>query len=248
MTVEELITDSRSLLSEIIHNAYSHTDGEEFDLTAAYSYRLGRYIYQLGEEYCSLEEDGHFHGAPIILRTMLESLFSLSAITNCTEFAGNQILNELDDLQNALNTDEKDSAEINSQLSELKKKAQNTYKLKKPKKYKIIQIAEIADLSNLYETCYRWLCSATHPTIRGMITSESGGTLGMRLDIYSMTTILTSGNIARTIQTSSPQDYVDQATALLDELLILKESKAFRSFDINETDLKISLSSRNSNS
>ncbi len=98
------------------------------------------------------EKDGGYHGAPIILRSILETIFSLGAIASDQTFAANKCIGEINEMIKKL---ESSDPEIESALKILKEKICNDYSLPpNPKNLKISEIAKLAGMEGIYQWQY----------------------------------------------------------------------------------------------
>lgn len=250
MKLSQVVDSAKELLDSSLQNAYHNWDGaEDVSIDVSLSYRLARHIGELASDYLLLEEKGGFHGSPIILRSMLETLFSLGAIRYDKAFAGRRCVNELNEIIRKLKAcanSEADSfdSELESDLVRLRTRICKHYSIScKSEKMRIKGIARLAKMEKFYEFQYSWLCQATHPTLIGTIEGESGGTSGHRGSTFAFILASTTAFLVQNVKIDDSQGRIDEATAIIEAVAELNESGLVDLMNKTEVDLKVELTS-----
>lgn len=240
MNLCDQVVEAKSLLEGTVKSAFLNLDSiNEPSIHEAYAYRLARHVNELADDFLLLEEAGGFHGAPIILRSILETIFSLGAIASDHTFAANKCIGEINEMIKKL---ESSDPKLESDLEDLRDKICWDYSLPpNPKNLKIWEIAKLAGLKDLYQQQYYWLCKATHPTLGGTLEAEAGGTVGMRESTLALVLSLTSAFLVRVVQTEDPQERIDKAAEILEFVSTSHESGEVRGRNDDEIHYKTEL-------
>ena len=76
MNLDDQVAEAKSLLESTLKSAYLNLDsGDGASIHESLAYRLARHVDELADDFLLLEKDGGYHGAPIILRSILETIF-----------------------------------------------------------------------------------------------------------------------------------------------------------------------------
>ena len=99
MNLSDQVVEAKSLLEGTLESAYLNADSSDgASVHEAFAYRLARHVDELADDFLLLEKEGGYHGAPIILRSMLETIFSLGAIASDHAFAANKCVGEINEM------------------------------------------------------------------------------------------------------------------------------------------------------
>jgi len=214
MNLTDQVAEAKTLLEGTLISAYLNLNSaDEANIHKAVAYRLARHVDELADDFLLLEKEGGYHGAPIILRAIIETIFSLGAIASDHTFAANKCIGEINEMIKKL---ESSDPELESALGKLRAKICNGYSLPpNPKNLKIWEIAKLAGMESLYQWQYYWLCKATHPTLGGTIEAESGGTAEMRGSTLAFALASASAFLVQVVETEAPQERIDKAAEIL---------------------------------
>jgi hypothetical protein len=240
--VIRLARELMEILDTAVHDAYKQNknlDNEDISkIQKSHAYRYARYINGLGWDFLTLEKNNRFSGSPIILRTILESIFCLGAIAHNSEYAAERALHELDDIKRKLDKEDWGlTGETTAELEELRNKIYKEFPIEEPKGRKVIELAEMASLRELYEV-YRMLCNSTHPTLRGTISNEIYGSQGWRFSNFGLFIALTLKLLIESVSTSNLQSYLDKTAPILEAMNTLHENGAIEKLNKKEQEGK----------
>jgi hypothetical protein len=242
MNLSDQVAEAKSLLEDTLNSAYLNLDSDDdARIHEAFAYRLARHVDELADDFLLLEKDGGYHGAPVILRSILETIFSLGAVVSDQTFAANKCIGEINEMIKKL---ESSDPELESDLEDLREKICNDYSLPtNPKNLKIWEIAKLAGMEGFYQVQYYWLCKATHPTLGGTIEAESGGTAGMRGSTLAFVLASASAFLVQVVKTEEPQERIDKAAEILKFASTSHENGEVRELNDDEIHYKTELTS-----
>jgi hypothetical protein len=232
MSAEKLIKESYNLLATVIEEAY---DGaEEGNFRQAFVYRHGLTILHLAEDAIHLEAERKCHSSPLVVRSMLESLFNLVAGVKDPKFAAEKVCWEIEDevkrIQKWMNNgDELD--ETIKQLQGLARTIKKDHGISSNRSWTTLDCAKAADLDKHYRTDYFLFSKKVHSTTSGMISAEAEFGRGYILRTISFVLLCASVHLVQLIQTKTSQKHVDSGTTLLEDLARLIGDGAFRKLD-----------------
>ncbi|MEX2581203.1 MAG: DUF5677 domain-containing protein [Verrucomicrobiales bacterium] len=215
MDFDEIASEAKELLESTLESAYqSLSEKDGVSIRENFAYRLARHINELSGDFILLEAEGGFHGSPVVLRSILESVFSLGAILSDRSFAALQCISEINDLLKKIASSS--DPDLITELRNLREELCADHSLQSnPTALKVWEIAKLAKMEGVYEKHYYWLSKAIHPTLVGTIEGESGGTSGIRTGTFSFALATATGFLVQIIRTDEPQTRIDKAANIL---------------------------------
>lgn len=233
MNPEELIQKCFELLLEVLE------ESSELKLTPdvrrAFVYRHLRNIWDLGEDILELERTKQSSSSRIIIRTMLESLFSLVAATKHETFAVEKIIYEveknIDGIRKMASSGDSSFETTIQELTEFAQKLRSEHGITTKTKWKVFKCAEAAALDPFYIHHYHIYCQYSHATAGGIISQEHQYGVWYHYQTLIFIVLCATGNAIPIIGTKTPQEHVDKATELGEIGLKLIQAGKFKEFD-----------------
>jgi hypothetical protein len=232
ISAETTVKDSYNLLAMVIDEAYA--GAEEGNLREAFVYRHGLTILRLAEDAIHLEGERKCHSSPIVVRSMLESLFNLVAGVKHPAFAAEKICWEIEDEIKRIGKWLNCGADLSGTVRELQSLSgtlRTAHGITKIRNWTTLDCAMAAELDQHYRTEYFLFSKKVHATQSGMISSEAEVGRGHILQTICFVLVCAAVHIAQLIQTKTPQKHVDNGTQLLQRLCDLVRVGVFRTLD-----------------
>lgn len=236
MTPFDLARASLDLLNKELRESYE-IGWKENDIRSAFIYRHARNISDLADDVFALESYNRCSGSRIIIRPMLESLFSLVAAIKLVDFAHEKIAYELKEeirrINNWIETDGSGEAKTDLQetvdlLSALELTIRTNIGNTQPRKWLVYDVAKAADLGWNYSREYFLYSKYIHATSSGIITQEHEILRGHTMQTAIYIVLAVAGFTPQGIQTKTPQSHIDESSRLLKCGLELMESGIFK--------------------
>ncbi|HEY5915262.1 MAG TPA: hypothetical protein VJA21_32105 [Verrucomicrobiae bacterium] len=181
-----------------------------------------------------LEAERKCHSSPIVVRSMLESLFNLVAAVKHTPFAAEKVCWEIEDEIKRIGKWLDSGADLDGTIAELQNlagKLRRAHGITKTLNWTTLDCAMAAKLDQHYRTEYFLFSKNVHATQSGMISSEAEIGRGHVLQAICFVLVCAAGHIAQLIHTKDPQTHVDNGTQLLQRLCDLVRTGVFRRLD-----------------
>jgi len=232
MELNENIERSLGLLHKIlIESIASKDDG---NMQTSFVYRHASNIFHLGEDTICLLQSGRSYSCPIVVRSMLESLFKLVAAIKAPDTAVQIIINELEEDCDKIAKFPKwlDPAvyvPIAEDFSNQIKHFRKGYGITSTKKWTTLACAEAAELDGHYRDAYFHFSSHTHAKIIGMDIQEKSAGYCLQMLIFCVLTAAL--HLAHIAHTNSPQEHIGGCEKLGDEWIRLMEAGVFSKMD-----------------
>lgn len=219
----EMTERSFVLLFELLQ-ASSATQREGDQTRAVFVHRHARNILGLGEDVAFLLESDRADSCPIIVRSILESMFKIGAAVNRENAAISILAYEIQDdikrigilTSGILGRDQillETSTSLKAYLMEIRKK----HSLASESDWRVLTCAELAGFPDIYRLDYYLLSKHTHAHVSGLIQQEKGFDPGRLLRIVIFAALAATGRAAPLLGVNDAQRYVDDAALLLDE-------------------------------
>lgn len=232
MSAEKLLSESYGLLATVVKEAYEGADKDS--LRQAFAYRHGLTILRLAEDAIHLEAEQRNHSSPLVVRSMLESLFNLVASVKNPQFAAEKVCWEINDeirrIKKWLN-DGNELDETVKQLLEVANRLRKDYGITAEPDWSTLNCAKAAELEQHYRTDYFLFSKKVHSTTSGMISADAQLGRGYTLKTISFVLICSSVYLVQLVKTKTPQKHIDEGTKLLNDLTRLIGDGAFRHLD-----------------
>jgi hypothetical protein len=232
MSPEKAITESYNLLATVIEEAY--VGAEDGNLRDAFVYRHGLTILRLAEDAIYLEAERKCHSSPLVVRSMLESLFNLVAGVKNPNFAAEKVCWEIEDEVKRIGkwaNKRPDMDETVKELQNLARKVRKDHGITTTRNLTTLDCANAAGLDQQYRMEYFLFSKKVHATTSGMISAEAQIGRGHIMETVCFVLVCASGHIIQLIHTKTPQDHIGRAARLLESLTELSGAGAFRELD-----------------
>jgi hypothetical protein len=228
-TAAKVIDQSYNLLATVMEEAYA--GAQEDNLREAFVYRHGLTILRLGEDAIHLEAERKCHSSPIVVRSMLESLFNLVAGVKHANFAAEKVCWEIEEEVKRITKWLKPGASLNETIADLQnlgRTLKKTHGISNVRCWNTLNCAAAAELDQQYRTEYFLFSKKVHATQSGMISAEAEVGRGQVLQAICFVLICAAVHIVQLIRTNKPQEHIVHGTDLLEELNTLTRSGFFR--------------------
>ncbi len=215
-----LAHQSVDLLEEFLFETSSAVEDERF----AFIYRHARNIWDLAQDALLLLDDSRTSSLPILMRTMLESLFKLVAAVKLEGFAIEKLISEadcdvvkmrkwlkiMDDKTNPIMLDGIEMAQS------LSKRLRRDYGVTSKKKWNVFETAEAAGMGDQYKIDYYMFSQHIHASIKGIIAQEHYCGVCMLIPELVFVASAAVGHAVRLLPTQNPKRYLALAADQLD--------------------------------
>ena len=227
---EDLLFSSLELLQQIVKEAYKIA--EPGPIETGFAYRHANNIAWLAEDAIWLISQGHVAAPPIIARSMLESLFCLTASKAIANFPARKSVWELRDWikrVRALNLDaDPGFSELFSKANALIDRLETQYNLQHNEPaWSIRRCAEESGQLDTYTKHYFLLSQHTHSFSSGILARHAGSGSKLLEQTIIYTLLVAAGSAAELLQNATPQKYIDRATSRMADLIEMIEAGKF---------------------
>ncbi len=205
-------------------------------MQTSFVYRHASNIFHLGEDTIYLLQSGRSYSCPIVVRSMLESLFKLVAAMKAPDMAVQIIISELEEDCDKIAKfpkwlDPAVYAPIAEDFSNQVKHLRKEYGITSTKKWKAIACAEAAELEGHYRDAYFHFSSHTHAKIIGMEIQEKSACAGYCLQMLIFCVLTAALYLVHIAHTNSPQEHMGECERLGDEWIRLMNAGFFSKMD-----------------
>jgi hypothetical protein len=228
MKLDQIVEKTFRLMGQILDESISLKNG--VNIRDAFVYRHARNIYQLGNDIVFLLESNRLDSCPIIVRSMLESLFKLVASVKEPNAAVQILISEVEDDISRITKwlDPVACAPAIRDLTEFTQRLRREYHITSTKKWTALACAEAAELGEQYRGEYFHFSGHTHATTGGILLQENLFGAGQVLQVMLSTLLTAAAHAVQAIPTKSPQNCIDESTKLLKQVIRLMETGGFR--------------------
>lgn len=241
MAPSELAESSLNLLNDILEQACTKIDAP--DLRTSFIYRHARNIATLADDVFELESLGRISASRIVVRSMIESLFSLVAAVKNPSFAAEKVVAEIEDELKRLKKIERaspsnehaDLKEAERMLTGFLAQMREMHSVCTHREWNAYQTAEEAQLGWHYLHQYFLFSKYVHSTTSGIISGEEQLSRGQTFQTALFVLLAAAGHVPQQIETDTPQAHLDEAARLMNLTIDLIESGAFQDTDPDES-------------
>jgi hypothetical protein len=228
MKIDQIVKKTFVLMGKILDESIALKAGE--DIRRAFVYRHARNIYQLGHDALFLLESSRLDSCPIIVRSMLESLFKLVAAVKEPQAAVQILISEVEDDLSRITKwlDPVACAPAISNLTQFTQRLRREHKITSSKKWTTLACAEAADLGEQYRGEYFHFSGHTHATTGGIILQEESFGAGQVLQVTLATLLSAVAHAVQVLPNESPQKCIDESTHILRQVIRIMENGEFR--------------------
>ena len=231
MEPDELAKRSFNLLGKILAESIAAKNDDNKQIS--FAYRHANNIFCLGKDTIYLLESGRAYSCPIVVRTILESLFKLVAALKIPDAAVQIIIYELEEdcerMTKWLNPAV--YAPIAEDFSKEILSLRKEYGITSTKKWSTAACAEAAQFDGHYRDAYFHLSSHTHAKIIGMQIQENAACAGFCLQIIVYAILTAAGYLVQIVSTSAAQESMKECERLDDERIRLMNAGVFSKMD-----------------
>jgi hypothetical protein len=203
---------------------------------AAFIYRHDRNISDLGADVLALELDNRTSAARIVVRPMLESLFSLTAAVKIPSFAAEKTVAEIEDeierIQKLIAFDgspdpHQDLSETVQLLQKETRRLRDDFNITTKNTWNVWATAKAADLSSIYVRHYFLHSKYVHATVSGIIGQEYQTGRASVIQTAIMVTLTAAGHVAQILETATPQAHIGEAARLMSVAIDLMKEQSY---------------------